>query len=195
MDADQRGVSHQRPERRHRLPAQVRGLQPGGHFQEDPLHPDVRGIHRPQVTQVCPAVTVRDLCVGLPSFFFKNKFYSSRCFVALKCFHFGFAVFIFYLLFFFCWNFYILYMNLYITRLNIMIFLCLIWMKNKRKNHDFGAGLRTWTLKKWLCAHMCECMCVCAVHVYACVSCCVNTITRSFYICDAGAKQDGNICF
>lgn len=58
VDTDQRGVGHQRPERRHRLPAQVRGLQPGGDIQEDPLHPDVRRIHRPQVTQVCPAATV-----------------------------------------------------------------------------------------------------------------------------------------
>lgn len=68
LDAHQRGVGHQRSARRKRLPAEVRGLQPGDRRQKDPLRADVRGVHRPQVPQVCPAATVGDLGVG-PCFY------------------------------------------------------------------------------------------------------------------------------
>lgn len=50
VDTDQWGVSHQRLERRHCILAEVCGFQPGGDSEEDPVHPDVRGIHWPQVT-------------------------------------------------------------------------------------------------------------------------------------------------
>uniref|UniRef100_A0A3B4WP19 VANGL planar cell polarity protein 1 n=1 Tax=Seriola lalandi dorsalis TaxID=1841481 RepID=A0A3B4WP19_SERLL len=99
VDADQRGVGHQRPEGRLRLPAQVRGLQPGGDNEEDPLHPDVGGIHRPQVTQVRPAATVRNICVGR-FFFFSFSFFSrSQMFSFWVCsfYFYFFGVFIYYI--------------------------------------------------------------------------------------------------
>lgn len=65
VDSGQRGVGHQRPQGGHHLPPQVHRLQPGGDGQKDPLYPAFRGVHRPQVAQVRPAATVRDLCVEL----------------------------------------------------------------------------------------------------------------------------------
>lgn len=111
VDADKRGVGHQRPEGRLHLRAQVRGLQPGGDDKEDPVHPDVGGIHRPQVTQVRPAATVRNLRVGLQtssSFLF---FIPHPLSLLSDVFHFGFAVFIFTLFLEFL---YIIYESIYI---------------------------------------------------------------------------------
>lgn len=98
VDADQRGVGHQRPERPHRLPAEVCGLQPGGDVEEDPVHPDVGGIHRPQVTQVCPAAPVRNLRVALRtlSFLFLTvSLLSNVCILGLYFYFFG--IFIYYI--------------------------------------------------------------------------------------------------
>lgn len=183
VDADQRSIGHQWLERRHRFRAEVCGLQPGGDSEEDPVHPDVRGIHRPQITQVCPAATVWNLRVGLQTFFF---FFIPRPVSLLS------NVFILGLQFLFLpffWNFYILYMNLYIlhTCLNILIFLCLIRMKTKEKN---GGGIALKAVWLGRLGHGCVRVCMC---VYARVSFCVNTITRSFSVWDAVAKHDGNI--
>lgn len=70
VDPDQRRLGHQRPIGRLRLPAEVCGLLPGRDHQEDPVHPDVGGVHRPQVTQVCPAATVGNLRVALQTLSF-----------------------------------------------------------------------------------------------------------------------------
>lgn len=170
VDADQRGVGHQWPERRHRLPAQVCGLQPGGDVQEDPLHPDVRGIHRPQVTQVCPAATVRNLRVGLQTFSFFFFFLFLTLFRCSQMFSFWVCNFYFY----FFGIFYILYMNLYITHMFEYIDLFLFDLKTKER---IEAGFRSRQFGRG-CVHIQVCVSVC-VCVYVCMHVCHFVSTQS----------------
>ena len=178
VDADQRGVGHQRPERRLHLRAQVRGLQPGGDDKEDPVHPDVGGIHRPQVTQVRPAATVRNLRVGPQTSSFFLLLSPHPLSLLSDVFHFGFAVFNFYP-FFFVFFIYYIWIYIYITHVWIYwsFYVWFGWQQKRDLRRDYAHGSLTLL---WLCAHtvcvsVCLCTCVCV-----CVCTCVNTITRSF---------------
>lgn len=131
VDADQWGLGHQRPQRRHCLLAQVCGFQPGGDSKEDPIHPDVRGIHWPQVTQVCPAATVWNLCLVLENYgdFYFNFFFFLQLYRCSQMFSFGVSIFTFL-------HFYIFSMNRYMTHVKIVNIVFVVdsdennWKKN-----------------------------------------------------------------
>lgn len=40
------------------------GLQSRRQCEENPLHQTLGGIHRPEISQVCPSLTVRNFCLG-----------------------------------------------------------------------------------------------------------------------------------
>lgn len=179
VDADQRSIGHQWLERRHRFRAEVCGLQPGGDSEEDPVHPDVRGIHRPQITQVCPAATVWNLRVGLQTFFF---FFIPRPVSLLS------NVFILGLQFlflpFFLEFLYIIYESIYITHVFEYIDLFMFDSdENKRKEWRWdraeGGLTRTPRTRLCTCVYVCVCTCVFLCQhnhsFFFCLRCCSQT--------------------